>query len=362
MPSGSLTIYNKQNHLESYQEKKEVNASIYVLNDDVYTDIFKYGELGLGRNYVNGKWTSKELDKVMIILTKNMRFFTKELLYSFNFSFINIRRKDQHLDKKCISHHYDLDNNFYMQFLDTKFMAYSTGIWNDDTSLLEDAVQNKLDLMLTKLQIKQTDKVLDIGSGWGLIANYIADKTGALITGVTVSAEQLKYSMDNVKSPNIKFLLQDYRMLTGQYDKIYSIEMIEHVGRSYYKNYFENISSILNPQGRLVIQTTISTQEGKDSLYQSQYILTDIFPGGEIPKISWIMEALNQVSDLRLVDMQFIDGKHYTKTFYEWNKKLKRINNIDHKIIRAYEYYFNSCIGLYLNNILASCIFVIEKI
>lgn len=359
---GDIMLFDKDKKLQNEQTNNSTNVSnIHVLDDSIYKDVMTSGELGLGRGYVQGKWTTTDIEKLMIILARNMNSFGRELLYSYNPFAFNVKKKNKVDDKRQIVHHYDVGNKFYELFLDHTFMAYSTGYWKTPNDTLETSIQNKLDDIIEKLDIKEGDQVLDLGCGWGLIANYIYGQKKPNLTCITVSDEQLKYAQEHA-SKEITFMQKDYRDLVGQFDKIYSIEMIEHVGKHMYDTYFNRISSCLKQGGKAYIQTSISTQEGTDMYNQSQFILTDVFPGGHIPRISWILEALAKNDHLRLVSLEFVDGHNFANTFKEWYNRLKaNVKLVDQKLYRTYEYYFNSCVGLYRNNRLASCIVVVEK-
>lgn len=360
LPHGSVTLYNNKNQIEIDIADIEC-AELHVIDDSVYMDVITYGELGLGRGYVNGKWASNDLEKLMTVLTRNAKHFNHELINSYNPFGFNVKKKTKDTDKKTIQQHYDYGNKFYTKFLDKEILAYSTGFWLNDSDNLETAIQNKVDYIIEHLGLIEGQNVLDIGVGWGGIANYITKKTKCHVTGNTISTEQAKYIMENY--PDIKVMQKDYRDIIGQYDAIYSIEMLEHVGKYNYSQFLNIVSTSLKKNGKFVLQISISTQEGTNDINQSQFILTDIFPSGHIPRISWLLEALAQVDDLKLVHMQFFDGQHFAKTFREWNARMKENETeIDHKTLKAYEYYFNSCIGLYTNNLLASCVFVIQKI
>lgn len=353
-----ISIYTQDN--KTLKHATNGSIDVHILDNNVFLDVLLHGELGLGRAYVDGKWTTNDLEGLMVLLVKNMDVFSRELLYSWNPFAFNLFKKNKNDDKKQIKHHYDVGNDFYKRFLDPTFMAYSTGLWREGDNM-ETSAKNKIDLVLSKLDIKASDNVLDIGSGWGMIANYIYEETRCSLTGTSISDEQLEYSKKHA-SKDIVFINRDYRDIIGKYDKIYSIEMLEHVGRTKYESYFKTLCDSLKPGGKACIQITVSTQEGSEPYLQSQFILTDVFPGGHIPRISWVMEAVSKVPGLRLVDIEFIDGRNFEKTFRGWNKNLRENSTVvDKKLFRMYEYYFSSCIGLYNNNVLASCVFVFEK-
>lgn len=360
LPNGFIRIGKKKDFETNVQNV----ADIQVRDSSIYYDIITMGELGLGRGYVSGKWTTSNLEKLMTVLCRNINHFQKELtLFNFASQFI-IKSKNIVNDKKYIQHHYDVGNDFYETFLDTKFRAYSTGFYEtfDGSQSIDDAINNKIDYIITKLDISSDQIVLDIGCGWGKIAEYIQTERKCIVHGVTVSDAQIEYIRKN--SPNVIAFNKDYRKIDTLpilYDRAYSIEMLEHVGYDNYKIYFEKVSKQLKEGSKFVLQITVSLREGEESKSQSQYILTDVYPGGQIPKIGKVLEAIKDISDLRLTDMRLFDGKHFAQTFREWNKKMLEKNDNTLPLVKSFEYYFNSCIGLFQNNVLATCVFVLEK-
>lgn len=353
-----ISVYSFDKPIKHSPDSK---IDVHVLNDSVFVDVLVHGELGLGRAYVEGKWTTNDLEGLMVLLAKNIDMFSKELLYSWNPFAFNLFKKNRSDDKKQIKHHYDVGNEFYSRFLDPVYMAYSVGIWRSAGDDLVSSAKNKIDAVIDKLDIRPEDNVLDVGSGWGMIANYVHNRTGCSLTGVSISDAQIAYAHENA-SKDIVFINRDYRDIVGKYDKIYSIEMLEHVGRQKYEDYFRAVHGALKPGGKACVQITISTAEGSEPYLQSQYILTDIFPGGHIPRISWVMEALSKIRGLRITGIEFLDGHHFEKTFRHWNRGLSESSAVlDKKLLRMYEYYFSSCVGLYSANLLASCMFTFER-
>ena len=333
-----VSIYSADN--KPIKHSLDGSIDVHILDESVFCDVLVHGELGLGRAYVEGKWTTNDLEALMVLL------FSIELLHSWNpFAF--------NMFKKQIIH----DNSM---FLDPVFMAYSAGVWKEGDDMVSSA-KNKIDLVIDKLDIKASDNVLDIGCGWGMIANYVYEKTRCNLTGLSISDSQIDYAKQHA-SKNIVFVNRNYRDIIGKYDKIYSIEMLEHVGRQNYQEFFKTICEALKPGGKASMQISVSTQEGSEPYLQNQFILTDVFPGGHIPRISWVMEAVSKVPGLRLTGIEFIDGHHFEKTFKGWNKSLREHSAVlDKKLLRFYDYYFSSCVGLYNNNVLGTCVFVFEK-
>ena len=296
--------------------KSEVSSEVdvHVLNDTVYYDIIKTGEFGLRDGYCSGKWTSSNLERVMILLMDplNKNHFIKDLLHSI---------KTDTIDE---------------YYLDSTYRANSTGFWVSPEDTLESSIKNKLDYIQSKLDIQSEDRVLDIGCGYGMMTNYLYNLTKAKFTGITIYTEELKYAKANADK-EITFLKQSYGEMVGQYDKILSIELYNKYDIE--SGYFEAISNNLKIGGIALIQVSVSMGD-----------------------ISCIVDTISKIDNLRLIGMEYFDGSNYEKTYREWNNRLKEnCKSVDHKILRKYEYYFNTCVGAYHNNSSVSCVFVLKK-
>jgi cyclopropane-fatty-acyl-phospholipid synthase len=336
-------------------------ACIDVKNASFYKEVLLKGERGLGIAYEKGWWTTNHIDDVMDFFIKNILYFAPEASVGDKRYKKSLKNKSVKNDKNSIAKHYDIDNKFFASFLDNKFMAYSVGLFKNSDHTLENAINNKIDEILKQLDLKPGGHVLDIGCGWGLIANYVSKTSKSFVTGITVSDAQYDYSIDH-KEKNVDIINIDYRQYkaTHQYDGIYSIEMIEHVGKKNYVEFFETISDNLCIGGRAVIQCTVGTNEGKDCP-QSNFVMDDIYESAEIPKISWIIEAVNRIPELRLRHMQLYDGINFNRTFQEWQKKISKNEDFQKELVRRFEYYFAIISAAFKANILASCVFTLEK-
>ena len=256
--------------------------------------------------------------------------------------------------KKNISRHYDLSNDFFSLFLD-KNMMYSSAIYKSRKTSLEDASTNKLDVICKKLNLKKTDHVIEIGTGWGGFAIYAAKNYGCKVTTTTISIEQYKFAKQKIKEAGlgkkIKVLLKDYRLLKGQYDKLVSIEMIEAVGYQFYDEYFKIIGQLLKIDGEALIQSiTIKDQRYSKAIQSVDFIQKYIFPGSCIPSITAIQNSLTNSTDLVINDIRDI-GHHYARTLADWRKRfLKNKQEIrklgfDDKFLRMWLFYFAYCEG-----------------
>ena len=248
--------------------------------------------------------------------------------------------------KKNVSHHYDISEKLYDLFLDSN-RQYSCAYFKNENDTLEEAQQNKIDHVIKKLNIKPNQKVLDIGSGWGTLALDIAKKTKASVTGITLSENQLNYSNNKAKEMNldnqVEFKLIDYRELNEKFDRIVSVGMFEHVGRKFYKKYFNIVSKLLNDDGVALIHTIGSTNPPRDP---QPWITKYIFPGGYTPSLSEVAGPIED-SGLLISDLEVL-RLHYAHTLRNWrerflSKKEDVLDMFDEKFFRMWEFYLASC-------------------
>ena len=248
--------------------------------------------------------------------------------------------------KKNVSHHYDISEKLYDLFLDSN-RQYSCAYFKNENDTLEQAQQNKIDHIIKKLNIKPNQKVLDIGSGWGTLAINIAQKTQAVVTGITLSENQLIYSKNKSKELNlenqVQFKLIDYREINEKFDRIVSVGMFEHVGRKFYKSYFNRVSKLLNEKGVALIHTIGSSNPPRDP---HPWITKYIFPGGYTPSLSEIARPIED-SGLVISDMEVL-RMHYSHTLRHWkerflSKKETVLEMFDERFFRMWEFYLASC-------------------
>jgi cyclopropane-fatty-acyl-phospholipid synthase len=378
LPFESVTIYDENDNILISADTDSIPnpITINIKDKEFYKLVADKGELGFGIAYTKGFWETNNISDLCLILCSHMDLFDKELNSSYNpRKYLMTYHKEVADDKRYIMQHYDIGNDFYEKILDPRFMSYSMGLFLHEKDTVEQAVENKLNYIIRKLKIKKTDNVLDIGSGWGYMTQYIKDTTNCdTITGITVSHEQMIYYKEkniiDVKD-GINFLEIDYRdhIRPEFYDKIYSMEMLEHVGKNNLKIYFETISKNLKLGGKACILTNVLTYEKDDKGIdaQNQFILNEIYPGGSIPKISYIMAALNDCPTLRLKSLKLFDGKQYGKVFRYWRSNLEKsdiasIPEYGMELFRAFQYYLASVGGMEEANVLASAFFTLEKV
>ena len=254
--------------------------------------------------------------------------------------------------KNNIFAHYDLSNDFYNLWLD-QTMTYSCGVFKNETVSLEQASIEKLDRICRKLKLSSSDKVLEIGTGWGSFALHAAKNYGCHVTTTTISNAQYNYAKGLFKKEGldskISLLKKDYRDLDGEFDKLVSIEMIEAVGYEFIPNFFKTASSLLKKNGLMALQG-ITYNDHNFEVYKDSvdFIKKYIFPGSCLISIAQITDTIKQQTDLAIVDMEDIT-KHYAQTLRLWrsnfNAVLPEIKNLgfSQAFINMWEFYFVYC-------------------
>ncbi|ROV58863.1 class I SAM-dependent methyltransferase [Vibrio ponticus] len=335
-------------------------AVIIVRNPAFYTRLLKGGSIAAAEAYMDGWWDSPDLTALTEIMARNLAMLDNlESRTSFLTDIIHrvshwFNRNTLENSEKNIHAHYDLSNDLYQTFLDQN-MLYSSAIFSSETDSLEQAQINKMERLCQQLQLKPTDHVIEIGTGWGAMAIYMAQTYGCHVTTTTISDAQFDYAQQRVEElgleNRITLLKQDYRLLEGEYDKLVSIEMIEAVGKEYLTSYIQKCQSLLKPQGLMAIQAiTIADQRYKSYSNSVDFIQKYIFPGGFLPSITALTQTTTKSSDLVLRDL-FDIGEDYAMTLSHWhqrfNANLARVTELgfDERFVRMWNYYFCYCEG-----------------
>ncbi|PWS26364.1 cyclopropane-fatty-acyl-phospholipid synthase [Pedobacter yonginense] len=355
LPSGESLVFGNGEH--------KVEANIQVNHPDFFKSIALYGDIGFGEGYTDGLWETSNITNVIkwvILNIENAPSITGSKVNSVALNLFKWVNKLTHIrrantlagSQKNISAHYDLNNDFFATFLD-KTMTYSSGYFSPDSLSLEESQYAKYDRLAKQLKVKSTDHVLEIGSGWGGNAIFLAKNYGCKVTSVTISKEQQKLAVERVKAEGLEakvsIIIQDYRKITGTFDKIVSIEMLEAVGHQYLETYFEKCHQLLKSDGILAFQVITSPDCRYDKLRNGvDWIQKHIFPGSLLPSVAAINKAINNTGDLTMVDLKDM-GLDYAKTlhlwFLEFNKNLDQVKALgfDDKFIRKWNYYLNYC-------------------
>jgi cyclopropane-fatty-acyl-phospholipid synthase len=242
--------------------------------------------------------------------------------------------------KNNVAHHYDLDGQLYSLFLDAD-KQYSCAYFETPDASLDDAQLAKKRHLAAKLRIGRGDRVLDIGSGWGGLSLYLAEMAGANVTGVTLSTEQLQVSNARAAEKNLsaKFFLEDYRDVSGPFDRIVSVGMFEHVGVDFYETFFRRCAELLTDDGVMMLHS-IGRSEGPD--VTNPWITKYIFPGGYIPALSEVLRAIEHAG-LLVCDIEIL-RLHYAETLKAWRERFmarreEAVQLYDERFARMWEFY-----------------------
>ncbi|WP_045478703.1 SAM-dependent methyltransferase [Vibrio owensii] len=340
-----------------------VAATIEVKHPGFYSRLLQGGSIAAGEAYMDGWWDSPDLTALMKLMALNLRALDKleeqgswltKVLYKFSHW---SNRNSEENSRKNIHAHYDLGNNLYEAFLDTN-MLYSSALYNHADDSLEQAQINKMDRLCQQLELKPTDHVVEIGTGWGAMAIYMAEQYGCQVTTTTISEEQHAYAEQKIKERGLEnritLLKEDYRNLTGTYDKLVSIEMIEAVGKQFLPSYIKVCESLLKSGGLMAIQAiTIADQRYDYYSNNVDFIQKYIFPGGFLPSVTSLTHATTKYSDLVTRDL-FDIGLDYAKTLNEWHLRFNRAESevrsfgYDDRFVRMWRYYLSYCEGGFL--------------
>jgi cyclopropane-fatty-acyl-phospholipid synthase len=354
----------------------EAHAVVEVHDLSAYADIAAGGTIGAAEAYMRGKWSASDLPAIARIFAANREVMnniegglaamaTPLLRFSHW-----LRRNTPNQSRRNIAAHYDLGNEFYGLFLDPT-MSYSSGIYPRSDSSLEEAAIHKLDVICRKLDLRPGDHLLEIGTGWGGLALHAARHYGCRVTTTTISPRQHEYALTRVRESgledSITVLDKDYRELTGEYDKLVSVEMIEAVGLHYLEQYFQVCTARLKPQGRMLLQGIVIGDHIFDQARRSvDFIQKYIFPGGALPSLGLIDTTIRRVTDLRFIDLQDI-GQDYARTLREWRRRFLeqsaavRQLGFSEEFIRMWEYYFAYCEGGFLERAISTVQLVLDK-
>ncbi|MDA0116832.1 SAM-dependent methyltransferase [Vibrio sp. T11.5] len=363
--SGSLTVIESFSVSENRVTFGDAGASrlqaaIEVKNPDFYARLLKGGSIAAGEAYMDGWWDSPDLTALMELMAVNLATLDSIEGQSSILSRISYQighwfnRNTEKNAAKNISAHYDLSNELYETFLD-KEMLYSAAIFNTESDSLEQAQLNKMERLCQQLELSSDDQVIEIGTGWGGMAIYMAEKYGCHVTTTTISEQQYQYAkqkiIDKGLEHKITLLKQDYRKLKGHYDKLVSIEMIEAVGKEYLGSYIKKCQSLLRPKGLMAIQAiTIADQRYDYYSNNVDFIQKYIFPGGFLPSITALTQATTAHSNLVLRNLYDI-GLDYAQTLKEWHTRFVssesnvRKLGFDDTFMRMWKYYFCYCEG-----------------
>ena len=364
----SVLSQGKYGSITVYYEKKKIffhrgvlpgpSAQIRLLKKKCLDDFFLKGDLGWAESYIESNWESSNLSDFLEWGAKNFHEFSKYIrgkwfiiLYLRLKHYLN--RNSKTGSKKNISFHYDLGNSFYEKWLD-KSMTYSSGMFKKESDDLYDAQLNKYQNLAKITDIKNNDKVLEVGCGWGGFSCFLAKNFSADVTAITISKKQYEKVKEKVftekLTEKINVKLTDYREIKGLYDKIVSIEMFEAVGEKYWSKYFDVLGSNLKYNGAIGLQTiTIEDKFFKKYRKFPDFIQTYIFPGGMLPSIEEMSKVLK--SKGLSIEKKQMFGNDYAKTLRMWSKSFEnsweniKKEGFNDAFRRMWRYYLGYCEG-----------------
>ncbi len=338
-------------------------ADMSINDSDFFRRCVLYGDVGFGEAYTDGIWETSSITNVIKWFLLNInnapnvsgsdaKTAVLGMLKLFNKAYHNRRSNTVSKAKKNISEHYDLSNQFFSLWLDPS-MTYSSAYFKVPEMTLEEAQTAKYDRLSRMMRLKPEHHVLEIGSGWGGNAIHMASNYGCHVTSITISEEQQKLATEKVKAAGladkIKIVLEDYRIIEGQYDRIVSIEMLEAVGAKFYDNYFRQVHRLLKEDGLVALQVITCPDSRFEELRRGvDWIQKHIFPGSLLPSVGAMNKAINNTGDLTLIDMKDL-GQHYAKTLATWRDNFHRVKEDIEKIgfdisfQRKWNYYLSYC-------------------
>ena len=368
---GSLTLHEGpcSHHFGSVDKPHEPQAEVHIHSPAVYSQMLIGGSIGSGEAYMKGYWSSPDAMNVMRIFSANL-----VLLNNFDASqsvFVKLALKIAHRFNRNthkgsqlnIAAHYDLGNEFFRLFLDPTMM-YSSALFSDMSASLEVASETKLDELCQQLELKADDHLLEIGTGWGGMAIHAAKNFGCRVTTTTISQEQYDFASARVREEGLEgqitLLCEDYRNLTGEYDKLVSIEMIEAVGHDFYQNYFRMCSGLLKPNGKMVIQAiTMADQRYKEARDSVDFIKRYIFPGGCLPSVAVMAQHIARDTDMQIVHLRDITND-YAETLAHWrqrflaNLEAVRGMGFSEEFVRMWDFYLCYCEGGFRERVIST--------
>jgi cyclopropane-fatty-acyl-phospholipid synthase len=354
---GSLTLQLPDGSVQRFGSTEGPHASLRMVNWNMCRAVLKSGDIGFAESFMAGDWTTPNLTALLGLMVANRRE-VEDAIYGSWLGRLAYRvrhllnRNSKANSRKNIHAHYDLGNAFYELWLDGT-MNYSSALFEAPEQSMVDAQHAKVRRALRMAGVQPGDRVLEIGCGWGALAEKATTEFGASVTGVTLSTEQLAFAQQRMDKLGVQdqadLRLQDYRDIAdAPFDAICSIEMLEAVGREYWPTYFQSVAKLLKPGGRACIQSIVID----DALFERYIAGTDfiqqyIFPGGCLPCPRELRAQAAQAG-LEVVD-EFAFGPDYARTLQLWREQFlheqERVLQLgfDQRFLRIWEFYLAYC-------------------
>ncbi len=377
LPRGRLVIEDTEGTWRfGSGAREDLVAHVQVLDPGFYIELARGGSVAAGEAWVRGEWSTPDLLRVMQLMAANVDLLNTlddrgSLAERLALRVLHhLNRNSVRGSRRNIEAHYDLGNALFETFLDPSMM-YSSALFPHRGATLEEASEAKLRRVCEQLELGPDDHLLEIGTGWGGMAEYAARHTGCRVTTTTISREQHAYATQRIRAAGladrVTVLLEDYRALSGRYDKLVSIEMIEAVGHRYLPHYFRACGALLEPHGLMLLQSILIPDQRYERARRSvDFIQRYIFPGGFLPSTGAITALAGSWTDLQLVGVHDLTAD-YALTLAEWRRRFnagtERIRAQGHSedFLRLWNYYFCYCEGGFRERAIGTAQFLFAK-
>ncbi|SFI08396.1 SAM-dependent methyltransferase [Planctomicrobium piriforme] len=358
LEGGRIQLFEGDHWVGDFGASGPFDVTVNVRDPGFYRSVAWGADVAVGEGYIRGDFQCDDLTSLMRLLLQNSQVLNR--LGSQGAWLTGWARRCMHWarannrngSRENIRRHYDLGNDFFQLWLDPT-LAYSCGIFETPTASLEAASINKFEHICRLLDLQSGDHLLEIGCGWGGLAIHAARNYGCRVTGTTISQAQFDIATQRVRAAgledSITLVMQDYRDLSGSYDKVASVEMIEAVGHEFLDQYFQQVGKLVRPGGRFALQGIVMP-EGKHRAYLKSvdFIQKYVFPGGCLPSISSMLESVGRTSQLKLTSVEDYSW-HYAETLRRWRAAFfERIDDVralgyPGQFERLWEYYLCYC-------------------
>ena len=352
LKGGSLQLIDSSG-TSTVGEVGELQTKLRVHNPNFFRHAVLGGSLSVAEAYLRDDWQCDDLTTLFRIFVRNIE--TADRLdrgLSPIAKWCNRIYHHWHTNRRNIQAHYDLGNEFFQLMLDDT-LSYSSGIFLGPHSTLREASLEKIDRLCRKLDLSPNDHLLEIGTGWGALAIHAAKYYGCRVSTTTISRQQYELARERIEasgvSDRVELLYQDYRDLSGQFDKLVSVEMIEAVGYRYYDTFFRKCSQLLKPTGTMVLQAIVMPDRRYAQYLKSvDFIQRYVFPGGCLPSMKTMLESMSRATNLRFVHAEDF-CTHYARTLRHWRQRFYqhmddvRLLGYPDRFIRMWNYYLSYC-------------------